>query len=206
MKIAIVGGGEAVFRAAAFGLPDREDIEDSFRDLERFSSNLSDRARKILESTKGSIKSLYDDNVRRTIKQLNRSKRGIYRVDEIQFLDSQEEIATAPVSMRRWILSHPRIRSLFDRQSTHGWGAKPDAFNLNEKGTVDPYWIAIQNGVSQPNDKGEYWTEYVYGGCDVEGEKHLDLEMQMDLLATMVVIDNVLDEGIDPLNPLAEKL
>lgn len=206
MKISIVGGGESVYRAAAFGLPDRDDMESSFRSLERFSSNLSERARSMLESTRGMIKSLYDDKVRLAVKKLNRTKRGLYRVDEIQFLDSPEEVAMAPMAMRRWILSNPRIRSLFDRQSTHAWGAKHDAFTLNEKGTEDPYWVAIQNGVAKPDEKGNYWTEYIYGACDVEGEKHLTLEDQMDLLATMVIIDNAIDEGIDPLSPLGERL
>lgn len=206
MKIEIINGGESVFRAAAFGLPDREDMERSYDRLERFSSNLSDRAKGMLSSAKTMIESLYDDGVRRTLKRLNRSKRGLYRDNVIQYLDSAEEVATAPMAMRRWLLSSPRTRSLFDRQSTHAWGAKADAFNLNEKGTEDPYWKAIRNGVVEQNEKGEWWSEYTYGACDVEGEEHLTLEMQMDLIATFDVINDAIDNGIDPFSPLGEKL
>lgn len=206
MKIAIVDGGESVFRAAAFGLPDREEMERSYERLERFTNNLSDRAKGMLGSAKTLIRSLYDDGVRTALKKLNSSKRGLYRDNIIQFLDSQEEIATAPMAMRRWILSNPRIRSIYDRMSTHAWGSKPNAFELNEKGTEDPYWKAIRNGVAEKNEKGEWWVEYTYGACQVEGEPFLDLEMQTDLLATMDVLEATLDAGIDPLNPLGELL
>lgn len=206
MKIAIIDGGESVFRAAAFGIPDREDIQRSYERLERFSSNLSDRAKGMLNSAKTMISSLYDDTVRTQLKRLNSSKRGLYRDDIIQFLDSAEEVATAPMAMRRWLLSSPRTRSLWNRQSTHAWGAKRDAFVFNDPGTADPYWTAIRNGVAEKNEKGEWWSEYVYGACDVEGEEHLTMEQQMELIATFDVINDTIDEGIDPFNPLGEKL
>ncbi|UKS72106.1 hypothetical protein MOA67_gp317 [Klebsiella phage KpLz-2_45] len=206
MKIAIIDGGESVFRAAAFGLPDREDIQRSYDRLERFSSNLSDRAKGMLNSAKTMISSLYDDTVRSQLKRLNSSKRGLYRDNIIQFLDSPEEVASAPLKMRRWLLSSPRTRSLWDRQSTHGWGSKRDAFVFETTPENDPYWKAIRNGVAEKNSKGEWWVEYTYGACDVEGEEHLTLEQQMELCATFDVINNAIDEGIDPFSPLGEKL
>lgn len=206
MKVNIISGGEEIFRATAFGLPDRDAYESSFRRLEEYTRGLSDRARDIYETAKDNFMELYDSNVRERLRKLSSSKRGIYRDNVVQYLGTQEDIAMSPMQMRRWVLSNPRMASLFKSQSTHGWGAKHDAFNLPGDGEVDVYWKAIRNGVATENEKGEWWTEYEYGACDVAGEEPLTTAAQSDLVATMVIIDALIDDGIDPLSPLGEKL
>lgn len=205
MKIEIINGDEAVFRAAAFGLPDRDSVERSYNRLEEFSRGLSDRARGFLSTARDSITSLYDNTVRETVRKLSNSKRGLYRDDVVQFLGTQEDLATAPMAMRRWLLSNPRLGRLYETQSSHAWGAKPGEFNTDSVEAA-LRWQAIRNGVATQNEKGEWWTEYVYGGCKVTGEEELSIWAQLDLLATMDVAEAIVDSGIDPFNPLGELL
>lgn len=205
MKVSIVDGDERLFRAAAFGMPDRASIEQSYDRLESFARNLSSRAREGLGRAREMIDLMYNEDVHKGLRVLDRSARGMYRRDVIQFLDSQEEIALAPMEMRRWILANPRIRNLFDSQSIDGWGAKQGAFDLPEKGVEDPFWTAMRNGETKKDAKGAYYCDFTYGTEDMTGKK-LSSEEQLDLIATMDIVLQTMDDGIDPTSILAEKL
>lgn len=205
-----IDGDDNVFQAAAFGLPDRHQLEEGYRRLEEYSRNLSDRAVGFLDRTRDSLSRLFDPSVRRALHALNTSKRGLYRDNVIQYLDEISEIATAPDTMRRWILANPRLRSRYHSQSIEAWGSKPGVFDVTPMNAPDPYWKAIQNGVAKPEvqeDESVRWvTEYEWGAHTVAGEEELYLENQLDLLATHAVVDSALDDGIDPTSRFLEKL
>jgi len=205
LKVAIVEGDERLFRAAAFGMPDRGAIERTYERLEGFARNLSSRAKEGLTKAREMIGLMYDDEVHRGMRVLDRSSRGIYRRDVVQFLDSQEEIAMAPLEMRRWLLAHPRLRNLFDAQSVDGWGAKRESFDLPLKWSDDPFWIAARNGEIKADEKGKFYSDFTYGTEDMTGKK-LSGDEQMDIIATMDIMLQVMDDGIDPTSSLAEKL
>lgn len=206
MKVSIISGDERSFRAAAFGMPDRESVERSYSRLEEYSRGLSARAREGLQRTRGLIESMYDETVRNSLRILGRAKRGMYRDDTIQYLDDQTEVALAPMAMRRWILAHPFIRNRFDTQSIEAWGSKPGSWDLEGKGYEDFFYRAATNGRAQQNDKGEWWSEYTFGGCTVPGVGTISMEEQLDVLATWDVIDDCIADGIDPTSVLKERL
>ncbi|URG14151.1 hypothetical protein [Pectobacterium phage vB_ParM-25] len=187
-------------------MPDRDSVERTYSRLEEFSRGLSSRAREGLERTRGLIESMYDDTVRNSLRILGRVKRGLFRDDVIQFLDDQTEIATAPMTMRRWILAHPFIRSRYDTQSIDAWGSKPGQWDLEGKGYEDLFYRAATNGLATKNEKGEWWSEYTFGGCSVPGAGTISLEEQMDILATWDIIDDCIADGIDPTSVMKERL
>lgn len=203
MKVDIIGGDDRLFRAAAFGLPDRESLQRSYNRLEDFSRNISDRAKEHLGKAKELIGSIFDESIAIKLNRVLNNQRGIYRRDAIQFLDSAEEIALAPVKMRRWIISNPRVRKLFDRQAIHAWGSKKDAFDLPEAGESDPFWRALNNGVAAEDENGQWWTEFEHGLEELTKEP-LRLDEQLDLIATMDILNQTMDDGIDPTNPFGE--
>lgn len=205
-----IDGDDTVFQAAAFGLPDRHQLEDGYRRLEEYSRNLSDRAAGYLSRTRETLTRIFDPSVRRALHALNTSKRGLYRDNIIQYLDDVAEVSMAPDTMRRWILANPRLRTRYHKQSIEAWGSRPGAFDVTPMNLRDPYWTAIQNGVAKPEvqeDESVRWvTEYEWGAATVEGEDELFLENQLDLLATHAVVDSALDDGIDPTSRFLEKL
>lgn len=205
-----IDGDDTVFQAAAFGVPDRSQLEEGYRRLEEYSRNLSDRAAGYLTRTRDTLTRIFDPAVRRALHALNVSKRGLYRDDIIQYLDEAGEVAMAPDRMRRWLLANPRLRSRYHSQSIEAWGSKPGVFDVTPMSERDPYWTAIQNGVAKPEvqeDESVRWvTEYEWGGHTVAGEEELYIEQQLDLLATHAVVDSALDDGIDPTSRFLEKL
>lgn len=206
MKVSIISGDDRSFRAAAFGMPDRETVERSFSRLEEFSRGLSARAKEGLDRTRTLIDSMYDETVRTSLRLLSRAKRGMYRDDVIQFLDDQTQIALAPDQMRRWLLAHPFIRNRYDKQSIDAWGSKPGQWDLDGKHYEDFYFRAATNGRVTQNEEGEWWSEYTYGGCTVAGVGTISLEEQLDILATWDVVDDCIADGIDPTSVMKERL
>jgi predicted transcriptional regulator len=210
VKLHFIDGDDDVFRAAAFGIPDRRDLEEGYRRLDEYSRNLTERAAGYIQRTRDTLTRLFDPSVRRALHALNTTKRGMYRDNVIQFLDAMDEIAQAPDRMRRWILANPRLRGRYHSQSIEAWGSKPGAFDVTPMNERDPYWTAIQNGVAkaevQEDETVRWVTEYEYGAHTVEGESELLLEEQLDLLATHDVVDYACEMGIDPTSRFLEKL
>lgn len=205
MKANIISGDDRLFRAIAFGQPDRESIERTYNRFEEFSRNVSSRAREHLGNARKLLDSMFDDSIVTKLRKVVSNQRGIYRRDIIQFLDSSEEIALAPVTMRRWLLSSPRVRKLFDNQAIHAWGSTREAFDLPEKGESDPFWRAIHNGECRQESDGSWWTEFEFGLEENTGVP-LRLDEQLELIATMDVLNEALDDGLDPTNPFGENI
>lgn len=205
MKINFIDGGDAEYRAAAFGMRTREDMERSYRRLDEFSRRLSNRASDMVDQARESLDRLYDPSVKDSLRRMTKGRRGLYRENLIQFLGDETEIAQAPQVQRRWILANQKMRNRARRQQLHLWGAQPDAFDLPPVGEVDPYEVAMYNGMVKQHEDGRYYSEYVVGGCEVEGEL-LTLDEQNDLIATDFIVEDCLANGIDPTNPKGESL
>lgn len=205
MKIQFIEGDDAVLRASAFGMRTRDDMERSYSRLEEFGRRLSNRAGEYIDRARESLNRLYDPTVKNALRRLASSRRGLYRENIIQFLQDEMEIAQAPEVQRRWILANPKMRNRARRQLLHLWGAQPDAFDLPAVGEEDPYETAMYNGLVKQHEDGRFYSEYVVGGCVVEGEL-LDLEEQNDLIATDFIVEESLANGLDCTNPKGESL
>lgn len=205
MKVKVIEGDEAILSATTYGRRSRDAIDRDFDRLRRFSRNLRDGVLDKIERIEGSIRRYLDEDIGRAVREVNKRKRRGYRDDIIMFLAEREDIADAPPVMRRWSLANPRLAALFRQQRLDGWGAPPDFLDV-AAGERDPYYVATRNGVVEKDDEsGLYYSEYSYGDCNVDGV-HLHADEQLDIIATHDVIDDLLDQNIDPTSPLGESL
>lgn len=204
MKVKVISGDEHIFASLAFGKRSRESVERSARRLRDFRNKLRPELTDRLDRIEKSIYRYLDDDVTDAVRRANRNRHKSFRDDIIMFLANAEEISDAPESNRRWLLSSPRMRNLFKQQRLHAWGCKPDYIDI-EPGEADPYYVAIKNGEVVTDDEGNSYSDYVIGGCDVDGI-HLSRDEQLDLIATLDVAHDLLDQGIDPTSPLGESV
>lgn len=205
MKVKVIEGDEAILSATTFGRRSRESIDRDFSRLRRFSRNLRDGVLDKIDRIETNIRRYLDDDIGKAVRELNKRKRRGYRDDIIMFLQEREDIADAPPVMRRWSLANPRLGSLFRQQRLDGWGASPD-FLDTPIGERDPYYVATRNGVVEKDEEtGLYYSEYSYGECEVNGVL-LSPDEQLDVIATHDVINDLLDQNIDPTSPLGESL
>jgi hypothetical protein len=205
MKVRVIEGDEAILSATAYGRRSRESIDRGIDRLRRFSRNLRDGVLDKVDRIETSIRRYLDDDIGRAVREVNKRKKRGYRDDIIMFLAEREDIADAPPRMRRWALSNPRLASLFRQQRLDGWGASPDFLDV-APGERDPYYVATRNGVVERDEQsGLFYSDYSYGDCTVDGE-YLHADEQLDVIATHDVIDDLLDQNIDPTSPLGESL
>lgn len=205
MKVRVIEGDEAILSAVAYGRKSRESVERSVSRLRRFSRNLRDNVLEKVNKIEGTIRRYLDDDIGRVVREVNRRRKRGYRDDVILFLESQGDIADCGPRYRRWLLANKRLGALFRQQRIDGWGAAPEFLDF-EPGERDPYYVATRNGVVEKDEEsGLYYSEYSYGDCEVDGEM-LHLDEQLDVIATHDVIDDLLDQNIDPTSPLGESL
>lgn len=205
MKVRVIEGDEAILSATAYGRRSRDSIDRGIDRLRRFSRNLRDGVLDKVDRIETSIRRYLDDDIGRAVREVNKRKKRGYRDDIIMFLSEREDIADAPPRMRRWALANPRLASLFRQQRLDGWGASPDFLDADPT-ERDPYYVATRNGVVERDDQsGLFYSEYSYGDCSVDGE-YLHVDEQLDVIATHDVIDDLLDQNIDPTSPLGESL
>lgn len=205
MKVRIIEGDEAIMSAVAYGRRSRDSVERSVSRLRRFSRNLRDGVLDKIDRIEGSIKRYLDEDISRVVRDVNKRRKRGYRDDVIMFLESREEIADCQPRMRRWALANRRLGALFRQQRLDGWGAAPEFLDF-EPGERDPYYVATRNGVVEKDEEsGIYYSEYSYGDCEVDGDV-LTADEQLDVIATHDIIDDLLDQGIDPTSPLGELL
>lgn len=205
MKVRIIEGDEAVLSAVAFGRRSRDSVERSVGRLRRFSRNLRDGALDKIDHIESTIRRYLEDDIEKVVRDVNKRRKRGYRDDIIMFLESREDIADCGPKMRRWLLANRRLGSLFRQQRLDGWGASPELLDF-EPGERDPYYVATRNGVVEKDEEsGLYYSEYSYGDCVVDGE-FLHVDSQLDVIASHDIIDDLLDQGIDPTSPLGELL
>lgn len=203
MKIRIIEGDEAILSAVAFGRRSRESVERSIGRLRSFSRNLRDGALDKMEAIEKNIRRYLDDDITDVVRKVNRKRKRGYRDDIIMFLENREDIADCTPSNRRWLLANKRLGALFRQQRIDGWGAPPDLLDV-AIGERDPYYVATRNGIVEKDDEtGLFYSEYSYGDCEVDGER-LHIDDQLSVIANHDVIDELLDQGIDPTSPLGE--
>lgn len=206
MRVKVIAGDNAILSATAFGKKRREDIDRGMERLRRVGRNLRSGALEKMEKLEDNIRRFFDSDIDDALRDVNKRRKVGFRDDVVVFFGTNEAIADAGPKARRWLLGNKRLANLFRQQRIDGWGAPPEFLDV-EPTERDPYYVAVRNGtVEQDAEQPEvYYSEYSYGDCEVDGEV-LTVGAQLDLVATYDVIDDLLDQGIDPTSPTGETL
>lgn len=206
MRVKVIAGDNAILSATAFGKKRREDVDRGLDRLRRVGRNLRSGAMEKIERLENNIRRFFDSDIDEALRSVNTRRKVGFRDDVLMFLGNNEEIADAGPRARRWLLGHKRLANLFRQQRIDGWGASKEFLDV-EPNERDPYYVAVRNGaVEQDAENPEvFYSEYSYGDCEVDGEV-LTVGAQLDLVATYDVIDDLLDQGIDPTSPTGETL
>lgn len=206
MRAKVIQGDSAILSATAFGRRKRESIDRGIERLRSFGRNLRSGTLDRIERLEKNIRRYFDEDIDEAIRDVNKRRKVGFRDDVIMYLGTAEEIADAGPSYRRWLLANKRLGNLFRQQRVDGWGAAPDYLDVGPNDR-DPYYEAVYNGVVQEDAEqpGVFYSEYCYGGNEVNGE-YLTPGKQVDILATFDVIDDLLDQNIDPTSPTGETL
>jgi hypothetical protein len=144
--------------------------------LTEFGRQFADTARSLYESFNGS-------EAMRLARAAIRRAGALYMSDTIQSIWELGRLQNAPVAMQRWIMAEPETRRLFHQQRCDGFS---DTYIDVEPGAIGEAhydWRRIHDGLAQKTADGELVFEQYWERLK-EGDRHLELDEQSDIIAT----------------------
>lgn len=178
------------------------------RNLERFarfSSNIVGAGAELFKESLDRVKYAYSDKVQKLIHRVKSTQSEYYREDELQYLGTQKAIAITPPKMQLILLAQSQLFSLFSHQGIEGFGFNYDQQEHNAE-RIENIRRAVCNGLIVQEEGTDLWySDYEYGLNEVDGIPMNNLA-QIDILDTWNVVDELIEQGIDPTSKLGERL
>lgn len=210
--VQVVSGGVAEFNALAYQERHPSTIgflQNQFQNARTVFTEAGERfmsgARELFERFNG-------DEALRRARALARKVQNTFQRNEIRAIQDLAGLQAANQVMQRWNMANPTLRTMFHEQRVDGYS---DTYVDMHPGRVgdDHYdYRLVTNGMvlKVPKAKGEEeegWKATFYFEEAAEGDRHLDVSEQSDILSTWDYVEAVLKIGEDdPSNQRGGKL
>lgn len=205
MAVYIDNGNPDVVLGSFYGRVSDAVQQRNMERFERFQSNIIGPGVNLFKESLERVKFAYSDKVEKLIHRVKASQSEYYREDELQYLGTQPAIAIAPPKMQMILLAQSQLFTLFSHQGIEGFGFNYDPNEHNAE-RIESIRRVVNNGrVVQETGADRWYSEYEYGLHEVEGHSMNNL-CQIDIIDTWNVIDDLIEQGIDPTSKLGEKL
>lgn len=205
MEVTYIAGDGAILDSMLYGRVSRKSVEESSDRLREFRRSVRSDVFDAIDRVESTLDRLLEDDIDDVLRKANKKRSKLWKEDILEFLGDLEEISSATERTQIWLLGNRRLNALFKQQRIQAWGRDPSKDILEREDGRNPYNDAVYNGAIITDDEGNSYSECIVGGHEVDGES-ISLETQLELIATYDVIDQYLDDGIDPTNPLGESL
>lgn len=211
-------------RISSVRVDDIEDIDRNFapRDDSRFRTYLRDRyeaTTKYLAELGGSLREDFMSRSREIFDKFNssealararasmRSHSSAKRAEVIVELDTVEDLRSASLTMQRFVLADPVIRRPYLQQQLDGYSDTYLNVHGNDIGHAHYDYRRAVDGmyIEEVDEHGEaVITRNVYYEELIEGDRHLHVDEQIEILNTWDFQRAVHKAGLDPTDRLAE--
>lgn len=205
MEVTYIAGDGAILDSMLYGRVSRKSIEESSDRLREFRRSVRSDVFDAIDRVETSLDRLLEEDIDDVLRKANKKRSKLWKEDILEFLCNLEEISSATERAQVWLLGNRRLNALFKQQRIQAWGRDPSKAVFEREDGRNPYTDAVYNGAIITDSDGNSYSECIVGGHTVDGET-ISLETQLELIATYDVIDQYLDDGIDPTNPLGESL
>ncbi|MGI9212587.1 MAG: hypothetical protein ACR2HF_08950 [Methylococcaceae bacterium] len=169
--------------------------------LERINTTLTDSGRAFMSACNEIYQQVNSSEAMQLARSALRAAKSLFQPNVIQYLDTLEQIQTAPPIMQRWVMSCPDIRALYQQQRCHGYGeAYTTDFSPNKIGDADYNYRRVMDGVVVVEEAEEGWTWYSrqYAEDLLEGDRELSAFERLDVIRTWDIVRMAIEAGDDP--------
>jgi len=199
-----------VFGALAFGMPHQGTINFLENRLHQTSEYLHETGREFMARGMEVFNKYAGAEALRFAKAAIRAVQHAFDPNSVHFLGDIGAIQQAPLSMQRWIMAMPEVRTLYHQQRCDGYSDTYVDYHPGQIGSDHYDWRRVMSGVvmETPNNPDYEWecTTYMEGE-EAEDDVNLSLSEKVDILSTWDIVRNLLNSGKeDPTSIYCDKL
>ncbi len=202
----VLTGGRELFEELSFGSPSQRGVEYVQRELERVGTVLTDIGRAGWETARETFSRFNGEGAMRRAREISRRIGWMYQKDTIRPLTSLKEFQAAQPIMQRWIMAQPDVRALHIRQECNGYEKTYIDIDPGKIGEEHYDYRRVMNGIVQSDDPTKpFYTWYI--DDLIEGDKELDIDEKVDILASWAYLRAIVEDGVDdPTSIFGDKL
>ena len=110
--------------------------------------------------------------------------------DYYRELSSYEQLATANLTMQRWVMAHPDVKTLYNKQAIDGYSETYPMVGDNGVGINDYNYRRVMNNALQDTENG--WKVQTYIDDLYKGDRELTAREQIIIRNSWDAIDHIL--------------
>lgn len=175
-------GGADMFDAAVYGRPNSTIYQFIDNQVNTLSRNISESAKGFFQATKDIYQRVSFDDAVRKAKAVTRKVNSLWDPDGIYPITNMASMQNANLTMQRWIMANPEVRSLFHQHQCEGYSGTYKDIHPGRIGEDHYDYRRAMNGFVVVDDEG--WKATTYFDELLPGDVELDLSEQVDIQTT----------------------
>jgi hypothetical protein len=210
--VQVVSGGVSEFNALAYQERHPSTIGFLQGQFENARSAFTEAGSRFVQGAKDLFERFNGDEALRRARALARTVKNAFQRNEIRSIFDLAGLQAANQVMQRWNMANPTLRQMYHDQRVDGYSDSYVDMHPGQIGDDHYDYRLVTNGMvlAVPKQKGEEeegWKVTFYFEDAVEGDRHLDVSEQSDILSTWDVVEAMLKIGEDdPSNQRGGKL
>lgn len=192
----------AAFDALVYGENHPGTVQFMQNQLDFVANTFKDKGNYFIERSRAAFETFNNSNAinyaRRVISSIGKNINTEYVIT----LTELEQMQQASLTMQRWIMANPQIRSMYHNQTIDGYSSTyVDVFG-DVKGDAHYDYRRVMNGIMQEDKNGEpFFINYLYDDLR-ENDRELTFGEQISIIETWSRINRIIDlNKNDPTSP-----
>ncbi len=162
-------------------------IQQASQKLASAGQQFIEKAQSVYERVNGSAAIQATRNVLRMVDNTFHNSTHIYQINTL------EQFQSATVTMQRWIMAEPSVRTLYGEQRCDGYSDTYVDIDPGVVGNRHYDYRRVMNGIVE--DEGESWVVRQYWDELREGDRDLSIDEKTDILNTWDIIQMFIKRG-----------
>lgn len=169
---------------------------DYFRQqTQNIASNIQDAGRSFFSNLSELNEKFNGSEAMRLGRAAMRTAKSIFKPNVISSIFDIGEMQQAPVVMQRWIMANPVVRELYHNQGCDGYGDTYVDYHKKDIAESHYDYRRATDGLVQIDEVNDDWFVRLYVDDLYEGDKHLSLDEQVDILSTWDIVEMFIRAG-----------
>lgn len=188
MQVKVLEGSPDVFNMLIY--PDQNPFNQQYLQdqLTNFQSTLTDAGKQFMLGARDVYDRIHNSQAMQMAKAVIRQVGAFFNPDAIVPLDSLLSLRQASLTMQRWIMAEPTIRTLYHKQLVDGYSDTYVDMSPNQIGEEHYDYRRVMDGVVQEGVDGYDWVVNMYPDDLHEGDRDLTQLERNDVLNTWEII------------------
>lgn len=161
-----------------------------------FSQTLTDAAKAFFQRGQELYQQFNNSDAIRAAEAAVRKVRSFFQPEIIRPLWDLGDIQTASLTMQRWIMAEPTVRSMFHQQRLDGYADTYVDMHPGDVGEQHYDYRRVMNGLVVDDEEHD-WKATFYFDDLIEGDVELTLEQKVDITDTWGTLLSIIKKGED---------